>query len=84
MSIPTTEQLIAEAREWDAKQELALMVQQVMVASPNMNEETAIARAKVILAAKQAVLGPKPIACRVGLPGTANVASGPLAQRGEG
>ncbi|MGL5525645.1 MAG: hypothetical protein ACRDCY_18010 [Aeromonas veronii] len=69
MTIPSVEEMKEHNKQAQAAQDLAMMVEQVMLRSPEFSEEVAIARAKVILAAKAHIL-----AQPAGLGGAAQVA----------
>lgn len=56
MTIPSVEEMKEHNKQAQAAQDLAMMVEQVMLRSPEFSEEAAIARAKVILAAKAHIL----------------------------
>lgn len=66
MTIPSVEEMKEHNKQAQAAQDLAMMVEQVMLRSPEFSEEAAIARAKVILAAKAHVLAQPAGLCRVG------------------
>lgn len=56
MTIPTSEEMRQAAKEQQAAQDLALMLEQVMMHCPEQDEEWCLARAKLILSAKARVL----------------------------
>lgn len=56
MTIPTSEEMRQAAKEQQAAQDLALMLEQVMMRCPDQGVEWCLSRAKLILAAKARVL----------------------------
>lgn len=66
MTIPSVEEMKEHNKQAQAAQDLAMIVEQVMLRSPEFSEEAAIARAKVILAAKAHILAQPAALCGVG------------------
>lgn len=66
MTIPSVEEMKDHNKQAQAAQDLAMMVEQVMLRNPEFSEEAAIARAKVILAAKAHILAQPAGLCVVG------------------
>ena len=56
MTIPSVDEMKEHAKQAQAAQDLALMLEQVMLRCPEKGEEFCLARAKLILAAKERVL----------------------------